>query len=150
MGHRAGAVPSTPASTKAPARGWEAVRMALAPHRSPGRGESYPTHQQSKSSAAPGARGEGRAGRERCHLPAPGLLQSLPAPRRVPPCGVGTSRGHGGRLPVAGGPVMRLTGFAAIEYAEKEGLRLNKAADRIDEERAGLTVAEAEAVAAED
>ncbi len=45
---------------------------------------------------------------------------------------------------------MRLTGFAAIEYAEKEGLRLNKAADRIDEERTGLTVAEAEAVAAED
>ncbi len=45
---------------------------------------------------------------------------------------------------------MRLTGFAAIEYAEKEGLRLNKAADRIDEERTGLTIAEAEAVAAED
>ena len=45
---------------------------------------------------------------------------------------------------------MRLKGFAAIEYAEKEGLRLNKAADRIDEERTGLTVAEAEALASED
>src|SRR5262249_19559318 len=45
---------------------------------------------------------------------------------------------------------MRLTGFAAIEYAEKEGLRLNKAPDRIDEGREGLTVAEAEAIASEE
>ena len=45
---------------------------------------------------------------------------------------------------------MRLTGFEAIEYAEKEGLALNKAADPINEEAAGLTIAEAEAIAAED
>lgn len=45
---------------------------------------------------------------------------------------------------------MRLTGFAAIEFAEKESLTLNKAADRIDEERSGLTIAEAEAIASDD
>ncbi len=45
---------------------------------------------------------------------------------------------------------MRLTGFEAIEYAEKEGLLLNKAADSIDEERENLTIAEAEAIASED
>jgi hypothetical protein len=42
---------------------------------------------------------------------------------------------------------MRLTGFEAIEYAEKEGLPLNKAADAIDDEVLGLSVAEAEAIA---
>ncbi len=45
---------------------------------------------------------------------------------------------------------MRLTGFAAIEYAEKESLPLNKRADSIDEEMTGLSIAEAEAIAAED
>jgi hypothetical protein len=45
---------------------------------------------------------------------------------------------------------MRLTGFAAIEYAELEGLSLNKAEDAIDEGRSGLSVAEAEAIATED
>jgi hypothetical protein len=45
---------------------------------------------------------------------------------------------------------MRLTGFQAIDYAEQEGLTLNKAADRIDEGRTGLSVAEAEAIASED
>jgi hypothetical protein len=45
---------------------------------------------------------------------------------------------------------MRLTGFAAIEYAEKAGRTLNKAADHIDGERHGLTVAEAEAIASEE
>jgi hypothetical protein len=42
---------------------------------------------------------------------------------------------------------MRLTGFEAIEYAEQEGLTLNKAADRIDEEARDLSIAEAEAIA---
>jgi hypothetical protein len=42
---------------------------------------------------------------------------------------------------------MRLTGFEAIEYAEKEGLGLNKAADAIDDEVKGLSIAEAEAIA---
>lgn len=45
---------------------------------------------------------------------------------------------------------MRLTGFDAIEYAEKEGLKLNKKADHIDEARSGLTIAEAEAIATDD
>jgi hypothetical protein len=45
---------------------------------------------------------------------------------------------------------MRLTGFAAISYAEREGRTLNKAPDRIDDGRTGLTVAEAEAIASED
>jgi hypothetical protein len=45
---------------------------------------------------------------------------------------------------------MRLTGFDAIEYAEKEGLTLNKAADAVDEEVSGLSIAEAEAIATED
>jgi hypothetical protein len=45
---------------------------------------------------------------------------------------------------------MKLTGFNAIAYAEREGLPLNKRADRIDEARTGLGVAEAEAIASED
>jgi hypothetical protein len=45
---------------------------------------------------------------------------------------------------------MRLTGFEAIEFAEKEGLTLNKAADSIDGEALNLTVPEAEAIADDD
>lgn len=45
---------------------------------------------------------------------------------------------------------MKLTGFSAIEYAEKEGLRLQKAADRIDGAQPNLTIAEAEAIATND
>ncbi|HEX7447688.1 MAG TPA: hypothetical protein VF306_09095 [Pirellulales bacterium] len=45
---------------------------------------------------------------------------------------------------------MKLTGFSAIEYAEKEGLKLHKAADRIDDAQCDLTIAEAEAIAAGD
>lgn len=45
---------------------------------------------------------------------------------------------------------MRLTGFSAIEYAEKFDLRLNKRPDDIDGPREQLTIAEAEAIAAED
>jgi len=44
---------------------------------------------------------------------------------------------------------MRLTGFQAIEFAEKEGLTLNKAADAIDDAATGLSVAEAEAIASD-
>jgi hypothetical protein len=44
---------------------------------------------------------------------------------------------------------MRLTGFDAIEFAEKEGYTLNKSADAIDEAQSGLTIAEAEALATE-
>ena len=42
---------------------------------------------------------------------------------------------------------MRLTGFDAIEFAEKEGLTLSKAADPIDDEVHSLSIAEAEAIA---
>ena len=42
---------------------------------------------------------------------------------------------------------IRLTGFEAIEFAEKAGLTLNKAADSIDEFVIGLSIAEAEALA---
>jgi hypothetical protein len=45
---------------------------------------------------------------------------------------------------------MRLKGFDAIEYAEKEGLTLNKAAGRIDEAAQGLSIPEAEAIADDD
>jgi len=45
---------------------------------------------------------------------------------------------------------MRLTGFEAIEYAEKEGLTLHKSEDEFDPARSNLTIAEAEAIATED
>jgi hypothetical protein len=44
---------------------------------------------------------------------------------------------------------MKLRGFEAIQFAEQEGLALNKDADAIDEAVSGLTVAEAEAIAVE-
>jgi len=45
---------------------------------------------------------------------------------------------------------MRLNGFAAIEYAEKQGLKLHKHPDSLSGPRVGLTIAVAEAIAAED
>jgi hypothetical protein len=45
---------------------------------------------------------------------------------------------------------VRLTGFAAIEFAEKHNLRLNKHRTRLEGPATGLTVAEAEAIADED
>ena len=45
---------------------------------------------------------------------------------------------------------MRLTGYAAIEYAEKQNLTLSKHGDAVDEPAHGLTVPEAEAIAEED
>jgi len=45
---------------------------------------------------------------------------------------------------------MHLTGYAAIEFAEKHNLRLSKKGDRIDDAVSGMTVAEAEAIAEED
>ena len=45
---------------------------------------------------------------------------------------------------------MRLTGYAAIEFAEKQNLPLSKHGDAVDEPASGLTVAEAEAIAEED
>jgi len=51
---------------------------------------------------------------------------------------------------LADGAAIRLSGFEAVEFAEREGLTLNKAADSIDEVVTGLTIAEAEAIAVED
>jgi hypothetical protein len=48
------------------------------------------------------------------------------------------------------GSVIRLTGFEAIEFAEKEGLKLNKHPDRITGPRTSLSIAEAKAIASED
>lgn len=45
---------------------------------------------------------------------------------------------------------MRLTGFSAIEFAEKHNLRLSKHGDAVDDPADGLTVAEAEAIAEDD
>jgi hypothetical protein len=45
---------------------------------------------------------------------------------------------------------MRLTGFAAIEFAEKQGLRLKKRPRVGEAARDDLTVAEAAALAADD
>jgi len=45
---------------------------------------------------------------------------------------------------------MRLTGYAAIEFAEKHNLTLSKHADAVDDPATGLTVAEAEAIAEDD
>ena len=45
---------------------------------------------------------------------------------------------------------MRLTGYAAIEFAEKHNLTLSKHGDAVDDPATGLTVAEAEAIAEDD
>ena len=45
---------------------------------------------------------------------------------------------------------MRLTGFEAIEFAEKESLPLKKKSDNWDDAQDGLTIAEAEAIATDD
>lgn len=45
---------------------------------------------------------------------------------------------------------MRLTGFDAIEFAEKHNLRLKKHGDAVDGSARDLTIAEAEAIADED
>jgi hypothetical protein len=45
---------------------------------------------------------------------------------------------------------MRLTGYAAIEFAEKHNLTLSKHGDAVDDPAHNLSVAEAEAVAEDD
>jgi len=54
------------------------------------------------------------------------------------------------RSPEEGARSRRLTGFDAIEFAERQGLTLNKHPDRVQGPRQGLTVAEAEAIADDD
>lgn len=45
---------------------------------------------------------------------------------------------------------MRLTGYSAIEYAEKHNLPLSKHGDAVDDPASGLSIAEAEAIAEDD
>ena len=45
---------------------------------------------------------------------------------------------------------MRLTGYSAIEFAEKQNLTLSKHGDAFDDPATGLSIAEAEAIAEED
>ncbi|HLW68081.1 MAG TPA: hypothetical protein VKS79_22375 [Gemmataceae bacterium] len=45
---------------------------------------------------------------------------------------------------------MRLTGFTAIEYAEKQGLPLNKHPDSVSGPRTDLSIGEASAIAVDD
>lgn len=52
--------------------------------------------------------------------------------------------------PTHDGTTIRLTGDEAIEYAEKQGLTLNKHPDPITGPRVGLNIAEAQAIAADD
>src|SRR5438067_2162932 len=71
----------------------------------------------------------------------------------VPPGATGKAADRTSRRPLAAGDarqVLRLTGFKAVEYAEKKGLTLNKHPDRIQGPRRGLSIAEGLAIAAED
>jgi hypothetical protein len=45
---------------------------------------------------------------------------------------------------------MRLTGYSAIEFAEKHNMPLSKHADAVDDPADGLSIAEAEAIAEDD
>lgn len=47
------------------------------------------------------------------------------------------------------GGTLKLTGFDAIEFAEKEGFTLNKLSDSIDDAAEDLTIAEAQAIASD-
>jgi len=69
----------------------------------------------------------------------------------VPPGATGNAADRTSKRPLTEGKnILRLTGFRAIEYAEKKGLTLNKHPDRIQGPRQGLSVAEGLAVAADD
>src|SRR5262249_7125619 len=68
----------------------------------------------------------------------------------VPPGATGKAADRDSQRPLREARhVVRLTGLAAIEYAEKKSLTLNKHPDRLEGPRQGLTVPEAVAVAGE-
>jgi len=69
-------------------------------------------------------------------------LQAIPYASHCIDCAQEAATSHKGQA-------MKLTGFEAIEFAEKEGLSLSKQADAIDNAAHNLTVAEAEAIAVE-
>lgn len=80
-----------------------------------------------------------------------GRLQLLPYAARCMPC---ASRHEGPDQDqpadaTGEGEVLRLTGYEAIEIAEKEGLKLNKLGDSIDDAAHGLSIAEAQAIASD-
>ncbi len=60
-----------------------------------------------------------------------------------------TAHSNDSKVPTVDRDNVRLRGFQAIEFAEREGLSLNKSADHIDDEVFGLTIAEAEAIASD-
>jgi len=80
-----------------------------------------------------------------------GRLKLLPYAARCVPCASEHDDADEDRVaaPVGEGETLRLTGFEAIEIAEKEGLKLNKLGDSIDEAAYGLTIAEAQAIASD-
>jgi hypothetical protein len=73
-----------------------------------------------------------------------------PGSEEVPPGATGKAADRLGKPLTEGRNRIRLTGFEAVEYAEKKGLTLNKHPDRIDGPRQGLSIAEGLAVASED
>lgn len=77
-------------------------------------------------------------------------LERLRVVPHTPYCITCASKSEAQRVPAsAARGRMRLTGFEAIEFAEKEGYRLNKSGDSIDDAVEGLTIAEAEAIASD-
>jgi|GEM_PF-776864 len=80
-----------------------------------------------------------------------GRLKLLPYAARCVPCASENDDANEDRVaaPTGEGETLRLTGFEAIEIAEKEGLKLNKLGDSIDEPAYGLTIAEAQAIASD-
>src|SRR5690606_37469664 len=84
---------------------------------------------------------------------APGRLQVLPYAAQCVACASREEDADNDEdrdpLATGEGETLRLTGFDAIEIAEKEGLRLNKLGDSIDEAAYGLTIAEAKAIASD-
>src|SRR5205085_6682782 len=101
--------------------------------------EKGPPYSGRSGGAVGGTPAQGRSaeGSQRHDPDAPEETPSRPAKSKTPP----QPRREG---------TMRLTGFEAIEYAEKQGLLLNKHPDSVIGPRIGLTIAEAEAIASDD
>jgi hypothetical protein len=69
---------------------------------------------------------------------------------KVPAGATGKAADRTGKPLTESRNMIRLTGFKAVEYAEKKGLTLNKHPDRIQGPRQGLSVAEGVSIASED
>jgi len=114
---------------------------AGAPTEEEDRLEKGPPYSGRSGGAVGGTPAQGRAseGSPRHELDSEHHVTGTPAPPRTPPPEAKRKD-----------TIIRLTGFEAIEYAEKQSLPLNKHPDSITGPRAGLNVAEAEAIADED